>query len=110
MAKKKGTKNHKRTEENAKWVLKMSLAGTPQETIGRVLKISVETLQKYYEKEIEEGSVKANANLAAKAYEKAMSGDTALLIFMNKTKNRWSERHEVEHSGQINAILEIVKK
>jgi hypothetical protein len=71
--------------------------GTPQETIGRILGIDGKTLRKHYRDELDLGSSRAIGDIAGQLYKKAMSGDTASMIFWLKTRAGWREttHHEL---------------
>lgn len=104
---KKSTSPHERTEYNAKQVEAMSAYGVPQDDIAKVLGISKNTLRKYYLDELDTAAIKANAKIAGKLYEKAMSGDSASIFFWLKTRAKWKETHAVEHTGADGAALSV---
>lgn len=61
--------------------------------------ISEKTLRKHFAEELAYGSCQANVQIAQTLYRKAMSGDTAALIFWLKTRARWTVTDKVEISG-----------
>lgn len=83
---------HKPNEQTRKLVRQYYGAGTPQEDIASVLEISVETLVKYYRKDMDEALVKANLAVAGALHNKARSGDTAAIIWWEKTRAGKSDK------------------
>jgi hypothetical protein len=73
--------------------------GTPQEDIGRLLKIDVKTLYKYYREELDLGLVAANAQIGGALFKKAMGGDTTAMIFWLKTRAGFKEAKHEEKTG-----------
>lgn len=92
----------------------MSALGIPQEDIARVLGICVDTLAKYYRDELDNARTKANTQIGGALFRKALSGDTASLIFWMKTRAGWKETNVQEHTGKdgspLQAVLNIVKE
>ena len=89
------------TEEERKLVEQMTACGIPQESQCRVVRngIDAKTLRKHFKLEIATAATKANAKVAGTLFDKAMSGDTTALIWWTKTRMKWSEKQEIEHSG-----------
>ena len=96
--------------------------GLPLEQIAAVIRagIDVKTLREHFRAELLRGWAVANARVAQKLYEKALSGDTAALIFWCKARMGWSERqqHEIIRADepdpeawreQLRAHLEVIK-
>ena len=96
-----GAPPHEPTKASRDAVRLYAAMGTPQEDIGRLLKIDVKTLYKYYREELDLGLVAANAQIGGALFKKAMGGDTTAMIFWLKTRARWSEKQEIEHSGNL---------
>jgi DNA-binding transcriptional MerR regulator len=73
--------------------------------------INVETLRKYFERELATGKAKANSKIGSTLYQKAVDGDTTSLIWWSKTQMRWKEVQQHEISGIDNAApIETVIK
>jgi|TARA_R110001583_G_scaffold167781_1_gene320597 hypothetical protein len=91
----------KPTEEERALVEKMSSVGIPQESICLVVRDGIDdkTLRKHFRRELDTAATMANAKVAGTLFDKAMGGDTTALIWWTKTRLRWSEKQEVEHSG-----------
>jgi len=92
-------KEHKPTQDNRDLVKKLSAFGTTYEDIAKKLKISSDTLVKYYIQELEDGRIDANASIAGTLFQQAKNGNTAAAIFWLKTRARWRETQVTEHSG-----------
>jgi hypothetical protein len=73
--------------------------GTTHEVIADILGIDAKTLRKYYREELDQSSAKANAQVGGHLYRKAISGDTAAMIFWMKTRAGWREKSEVDHTS-----------
>ena len=92
-------KEHKPTESTREQVKRLSALGCPHEDIATRLKISADTLVKYYKDELDEGRIDANAAIAGTLFSQAKKGNTAAAIFWLKTRARWKETQAVELSG-----------
>lgn len=103
-----GRKAHQPTDENKKQVESMAAVGITQEQIAQFLKISQDTLAKYYEDELANGAIKANAKVASSLYTQAINGNVTAQIFWCKTRLGWREKSEVELSGKDNSPLTAV--
>lgn len=95
---------HKPTEENRNKVVSYARVGIPQEDIARVLDIDPKTLRLHYRDELDKASIEANSKVGGALYEKALSGDTASMIWWTKARMRWSEKKEIEHSGELTKV------
>ena len=95
----KGRPAHKPTEESKSTAKRLSALGVPHEDIASRLKISADTLVKYYKEELDEGRIDANAAIAGTLFQQAKKGNTAAAIFWLKTRARWKETSVTEHSG-----------
>jgi hypothetical protein len=102
-----GRPKFKITDETKRTVEKLSGLGLPQEQIAETIGCSVDTMVKYLQHEITIGKAKANSSISQKLFEKAMSGDSALLIFYAKTQMRWKETDKLEITGKDDGPIEI---
>jgi len=76
----------------------MASYGVPQEDIGRVIGISHVTLRKYYEVELSNAAIQANAKVAETCYAMATSGQVpAATFFWLKTRAGWRETDRLDH-------------
>ena len=91
----------KPTAAERKLVEQMAAVGIPQESQCLVVRdgIDEKTLRKHFRRELDTAATKANAKVAGTLFSKAMGGDTTALIWWTKTRMKWSERQEIEHSG-----------
>jgi hypothetical protein len=103
----KGRPPHKPTKESREQVKRLSALGCPHVDIATRLKISADTLVKYYQDELDEGRIDANSAIAGTLFNQAKKGNTAAAIFWLKTRARWKETNAVEHSGPEGSELVI---
>ena len=80
--------------------------GLPQTQIAVLVGCDPKTLRKYFDAELSMGDAKATAKIAQTLYNKAISGDTASLIFWLKARAGWREKHAVEMTGKDGQPLE----
>lgn len=99
MSKLKRKPPHEPTPEQRQIVQLHATVGTDQETIARIIGIDPKTLRKHYRDELDVALAKANATIGGALFNKAKNGDTAAQIFWMKTRARWSERSEVDHTS-----------
>ena len=95
----KGRPAHKPTPEALETAKRLSALGVPHEDIATRLKISADTLVKYYKEQLDEGRIDANAAIAGTLFSQAKKGNTAAAIFWLKTRARWKETQVNEVSG-----------
>ena len=97
---------HTPTPATRELVARSSGLGLPHESIAHLLDggIDDKTLRKYYRTELDNGKARAHAQVAATLFERAVAGDTALLIFYAKTQLRWSPPPT---ELQLNAAISI---
>jgi DNA-binding XRE family transcriptional regulator len=103
-----GRKAHQPTDENKKQVELMAAVGITQEQIAQFLKISQDTLAKYYETELADGAIKANTKVASSLYTQAINGNVTAQIFWCKTRLGWRDRSEIELSSKDNSPLTAI--
>lgn len=92
---------HEVTDERRKKVRNLAAVGVQHKEIARIIGTSDVTLRKYYRDELDLSMIEANATVAGRLYQQCMEGNTTAIIFWLKTRAQWSERHEIEHSGEI---------
>jgi hypothetical protein len=97
------------TDAERKQVEALSGYGIPMEQIAALTRegVSVETLNKYFVKELISGKAKANAAVGKTLHQKAMSGDTTAAIWWSKTQMRWKETQKHEHTGADGQPIEF---
>jgi len=79
--------------------------GIPQEEIAATMGISHPTLRRYFEREIQTGTHKANAKIAESLYNAAIKGKgqpaVTAAIFWLKCRAGWKETAILEHQGKL---------
>jgi hypothetical protein len=90
--------SHKPTPETRRIVETLSGYGVPHEQIGVLVGdgIDHETLVKHYRNDLSRGKAKANAKVGQSLFQKAVSGDTAAMIWWSKSQMRWKGTDIVE--------------
>ena len=85
----------------------MSSVGIPQESICLVIRDGIDdkTLRKHFRRELDTAAIRANAAVAGALYKPALEGSTQAAIWWTKTRMKWSDKQEIEHSG--NAVWTI---
>lgn len=82
--------------KEAAQVLECSQNGVPQKDIASILGMSSVTMLKLYGEDYRRGAAIAKAKIGAKLFQRAMEGDTAVLIFCAKTRLGWRETSRLE--------------
>jgi hypothetical protein len=99
---------HVPTEKTRAEVSALYSFGNTQEEIAAYLGICVDTLAKYYRKEMDVAVVTANARVARALYNKAVAqDDLTAQIFWLKTRARW---RTADAEDTNNKALSIVEK
>jgi hypothetical protein len=101
----KGRPPHKPTQPDRDTAKRLSALGCPHEDIAIRLKISADTLTKYYQTELDEGRIDANSAIAGTLFQQAKNGNTQAAIFWLKTRARWKETSSHEVTGADGAPL-----
>jgi hypothetical protein len=94
-------------ESDRKIVETMIAVGVPQEEVSLVINVDPKTLRKYYRKELDTAAVKANASVGQSLYTKAKAGDTAAMIWWEKTRTRHKDKSTVEHEGRVDSTVKL---
>ena len=111
--KKNDTTPHVATDKDKKTVKSMCAFGIPQLDIAAVIGITDKTLRKHYRHELDVATAEANAKIANVLYNKCIiDQDTASVIFWLKTRAKWSETTNLNHSGgvEITKIVDDITK
>jgi len=95
----KVTSNHIPTAPLRDTVKLHAMVGTPQETIADILNIDPKTLRKHYREELDQSLAKANATIGGTLFKKAKNGDTAAMIFWLKTRAKFRETQDLNHTS-----------
>lgn len=103
----KGRPAHKVTKENQDTAKRLSALGVTHEDIATRLKISSDTLVRYYKDQLDEGRIDANSAIAGTLFQQAKNGNTAAAIFWLKTRAKWKETSAHEISGSDGGPIEV---
>ena len=95
-----GRPEYQKTEEDAKNVEALTIAGVPQRLIAEILKISEPTLRKHYRNELDTSKAKANAVISQALFKSAKDGNITAQIFWLKTQAGWREKNHLEITGK----------
>ena len=91
------------TEQERRQVEALSGYGLPFEQVAVLIRdgISLDTLRKRFPRELSVGKAKANAQATKTAFQKVISGDTAMIKYWCATQVGWREtqHHEVTGAG-----------
>lgn len=96
-----GRPPHEPTDEKRSFVYTEASEGTDQKLICAQMRISENTLRKYYMEEWELGRADALSKLCKSAFKDALAGCVPTRIFMLKTQLGWRETHRIEHGGSV---------
>lgn len=101
---------HVPTSETKAEVAALVAFGIKQENIAQRLRISVDTLAKHYQHELETGLTDAIHMVATRLFAKAVDQDdlTAQVFFL-KTRGRWREKDPDENKQALSLVEQIIK-
>lgn len=99
------------TDYERKQVETLSGYGLPQDQIAILIRggIGIDTLREHFATELVAGKAKANSGVGSTLFQKAMSGDTAAMIWWSKSQMRWAETQKHEHTGADGAPIKFQK-
>tara|TARA_B100001939_G_scaffold39718_1_gene30954 strand:+ start:4086 stop:4430 length:345 start_codon:yes stop_codon:yes gene_type:complete len=103
----KGRPAHEPTDKNKTIVNSLASYGIPHEDIASKLNISADTLVKYYKKELDDGRIDANAEVAKTLMQQIRKGNTLASIFYLKTRAGWKETSKHEITGDNGKPVKI---
>jgi len=102
---------HEPTDKTKAEVSSLASFGVTQQEISDYIGIDIKTLHKYYRKELDTASIKANAAVARVLYEKAViDRDTTSVLFWLKTRAKWRETDKKEEQNNSQALLETLQE
>lgn len=104
-----GRKEFKPTAQDRKLAESLSGYGIPIKQIAVLIRdgISVDTLTKYFEKELVLGKARSNLKVVQTLYQKAIDGDLTAAIFLAKTQAGFKETKKHELGGEDGAPIAI---
>lgn len=97
--KKGGRPAYKVTKESEATVRRLAALGVTYEDIASRLKISSDTLVKYYKEVLDDARIDANASIAGTLFSQAKRGNMTAAIFWLKTRAGWKETQVNEFGG-----------
>jgi hypothetical protein len=98
---------HEPNDELRREVAACASYGFTHEQIALRLKISADTLVKYYKYELDNGLCDANFKVAGNLFKKAyLDEDLTAIIFWLKTRAKWREKDRDEDSAKIDSVIE----
>lgn len=99
--KKRGPDPWEPTAEERATVEHLTAQGFTQDQIAGVLKKSIDSLDRHCRDELDHGATRQQAKVAGALYKKAMKGDTAAIIWYEKTRSGRTDKQEVNLNGSI---------
>jgi len=87
----------------------MAMAGVPRAQIAKYFKTRKDTLLRECREELEDGVYSCNAQIVGALFKSAMKGNVAAQIFWCKTRLGWREKSEIEHTGSITPVLNLIR-
>jgi len=105
MARPKKGKEHPRPEI-ARDIQLLVAIGVQQERIGRLLKMSKETMHKHYSDELELGSDAANFVVGGKIFEAAKRGEQWACTLWAVRRMGWKETNTTELTGKDGGAIQ----
>ena len=94
-----GRKPHEPTRESRQLVQLHASIGTTQDQIAKIMRMDNKTLRKHYRDELDLAAAQANATIGGALFNAAKSGNVTAQIFWMKTRARWTEKHDVNHTS-----------
>ena len=89
-----------KTEDDAKLVEALAIAGVTQTLIAQIVKISEPTLRKNFRIQLDTSKARANAVISQALFKKAKDGNVVAQIFWLKTQAGWKEKNYHELTGK----------
>ena len=95
-------------ELDTEMIEKLAAVGCSDKDNAYIMKCSVDTINRRFQEYLDAGRARGRTRLRNKQYEVAMSGNTAMLIWLGKQMLGQSDRQEVKTSGTISSVTEVV--
>lgn len=91
---------HEPTDKTRAEVSALVSFGIIHDDIATYLDIDPKTLRKYYKRELDTGTTKANAAMARRLFKAGMDdGSVPAMIFWMKARGGWREKQEFDHTS-----------
>ena len=97
--------SHEKCERIGSQIRDMARMGLTKGNVAIAARVSPYILDKYYGEEFSAGEAEMRKGLASVAMAEAMSGNTAILLHLVKTKLGWNETQLIEHSGEVRSVV-----
>ena len=97
--------SHEKCERIGSQIRDMARMGLTKGNVAIAARVSPYILDKYYGEEFAAGEAEMRKGLASVAMAEAMSGNTAILLHLVKTKLGWNETQLIEHSGEVRSVV-----
>lgn len=107
MKRTKGRPKHEVTDANRLKIKILRASGLDQKKIARILDINVDTLIRYYKKEVDEGAEELNGRVVNSLFQNAIKGNVTAQIFWLKTRARWRETDSLNEKFELPALVEV---
>lgn len=82
-------------------IAEMALKGAKNSEIAHILGVDDQTIEKRFSLILLKKRAERKYNLKRKQYDKAMLGDTTMLVWLGKNELEQTDRQSLEHSGAI---------
>jgi hypothetical protein len=99
--------SHVPTKATRQMVKEFARVQTKQDIIADIIGIDPKTLRKHYREELDQEHYKAIKAIGGALYNKAMSGDTAAMIFWLKTQACWKETSKIEGDLSLKVVTGV---
>ena len=78
--------------------------------IAKTTLFNIRKRDKAVDEAVQRGKDKADIQVVAALYKKALAGDTTAMIFWlkNRRPTEWRDRHDIDHSGEIKVPIRLI--
>ena len=105
------TRRHSPTEEDRRTVKALSGYGVPQEDIAIHMDMDAKTLRKHYRRELDRGTIEANAKVAQTLFTVAtVDKNVAAAIFWMKARGGWREKPLPDEEVRDEKLTVVIKR
>lgn len=99
---------HAPTDKTRAEVSALTSFGITQDEISTYLDIDLKTLRKHYRRELDTGTIKANAAMGKRLFDAGIKdGSVPAMIFWLKTRARWKEGEEGTQQNESISNIKI---
>jgi DNA-binding CsgD family transcriptional regulator len=97
-------------ELDAESIMKLARIGCTTEEIALVLGCSKDTIERHYMDALQKGRAQRRMSLRHRQYQKALKGDTGMMIWLGKQDLGQKERSELTGSNDGPVQIQIVER